>query len=237
MNSSCAKYNKTSAQPISNSLAYNNSTNSSMPCQCSDNVKSSNFDAKVISDRAETNNMTTVKTKPKTRSEDIVEQNAFIPSNQNSDYVPNFGKSVSDNSNVDQSTKDSLGSNEVKPQCQKRKKKSLIDYIELDTIGSGAFGKVIKVQCRKTDHKYAMKVIDKNKVERENRIYQVYNECDLLSKLSHKGIINFITSFHDRKNVYMILELAGRGDLGNLMNKLDRQYLSRDIIQFVVAEV
>lgn len=91
-----------------------------------------------------------------------------------------------------------MGSPEEKPSSPSKRRNPLLDYIELDSLGCGAFGRVVKVQKRANDQKYAMKVIEKKRVEKENKIYAVYNERDLLSKLSHSGIIKLITSFHDK---------------------------------------
>lgn len=47
----------------------------------------------------------------------------------------------------------------------KRKKNQLLSYVELDTLGSGSFGRVVKVQKKSNGQQYAMKVIEKKKME------------------------------------------------------------------------
>lgn len=183
------------------------------------------------------NNITTVKTKQKTMSEDIVEQNAFLPASKNALPTLPMKKIESDNSIVGKSTKDSMASNGKTTSKPKKKRNPLLDYVELDTLGCGAYGRVVKVQKKQNDKKYAMKVIEKAKVENEGKIYQVYNERDLLSKLSHQGIIKMITCFQDSKSIYFITELAGRGDLSNLMTQTKLKQMSTCAMQFIVAEI
>ena len=100
------------------------------------------------------------------RSEDIIEEHAFL--NSSAGNNPKLVQNHSDNSTVGRSTKDSLGPNtNQNPQPIPNKKKDpLSDYIELDMIGSGSYGRVAKVQ-RKRDGKYfAMKAVDKKKIEK-----------------------------------------------------------------------
>lgn len=48
---------------------------------------------------------------------------------------------------------------------KKPKKNPLLNYVELDTLGCGSFGKVVKVQKKSSGEQYAMKVIEKKKME------------------------------------------------------------------------
>jgi serine/threonine protein kinase len=48
----------------------------------------------------------------------------------------------------------------------------------------------------------------------------VFNERDLLSKLSHQGIIKLKTCFAFKNWIYLVTELANKGDLSFLMKKI-----------------
>ena len=73
----------------------------------------------------------------------------------------------SDNSTVGKSTKSSADSSKEKALPTKKKKKNpMLDYVELDLIGCGSFGRVVKVQKKTNGNQYAMKVIEKQKVEK-----------------------------------------------------------------------
>ena len=52
----------------------------------------------------------------------------------------------------------------------KAKKNPLLNYVELDTLGCGSFGRVVKVQKKTTDAQYAMKIIEKRKMEKVGSI-------------------------------------------------------------------
>ena len=72
----------------------------------------------------------------------------------------------SENSTIDHSTKDSFGSSAPQTQKPNKKRDPLSDYIELDMIGSGSYGRVAKVQKKKDGKYYAMKAVDKKKIEK-----------------------------------------------------------------------
>lgn len=107
-------------------------------------------------------------------SEDIVEQNNFL-STVNIPSLELINKQ-SDNSLFGESTKNSSECTETKSSCSKKKKNPLLDYVELDMIGCGAFGRVVKVQKKKKGEQYAMKVIEKMKVEKVHKplIFNTY---------------------------------------------------------------
>lgn len=80
-------------------------------------------------------------------------------------------QNLSVNSTIGLSTKDSsecVHSKDSSAYKEKKKKDPLLDYTELDMIGFGSFGRVVKVQKKKDQKQYAMKVIDKKKIEKVN---------------------------------------------------------------------
>jgi hypothetical protein len=67
---------------------------------------------------------------------------------------------------VSKDNKSSMASNESpEPADNNAKKNPLLNYVELDTLGCGSFGKVVKVQKKSNGNQYAMKVIEKKKME------------------------------------------------------------------------
>ena len=113
------------------------------------------------------------------RSEDIIEENSFLHPVVVKD--PKLIQNNSENSTVGRSTKDSMGSNTPQnPTPQPNKKKDpLLDYIELDMIGSGSYGRVVKVQRKKDEKLFAMKAIDKKKIEKVRKSYLKHNKIQL----------------------------------------------------------
>lgn len=112
------------------------------------------------------------KGKAKTQSEDIIEENTFINNQQqNAEKVKlsNNGSESNVSTNVSKEAVHSQSPNlKIQTQKKKVKKDPLLDYIELDVIGCGSYGRVVKVQKKANGLQYAMKVIEKKKVEKVN---------------------------------------------------------------------
>ncbi|OMJ94961.1 hypothetical protein SteCoe_1824 [Stentor coeruleus] len=89
-----------------------------------------------------------------------------------------------------------------------------IDFYKLGKqIGNGAFGKVSLAQNRLTGHKVAIKIIDKSFIKDERTRRKIFQEVFIMKKLSHRNIIRLLEVFESNKNVMIVLEYAGGGDL------------------------
>ncbi len=94
----------------------------------------------------------------------------------------------------------------------KAKNKNLI------TIGEGAYGKVFLAKHKKTDKKYAIKVINKEKIKLKNqKLDSIYKEITIHGSLIHPNIIRLYSYSEDEKNFYFIMEFAENGTLYNLI--------------------
>ena len=71
-------------------------------------------------------------------------------------------------------------------------------FVVIYPIGKGGFGKVWKVQCKKTGQIYAMKEMQKAKIINKKSINSVINERTLLAELNHPFLVNMKYSFQDR---------------------------------------
>ena len=60
------------------------------------------------------------------------------------------------------------------------------DFEFISVIGRGAFGKVLKVEHKKTQKIYAMKVMNKLKIIDMNAVNNANNERNILIKLNSK---------------------------------------------------
>jgi len=71
-----------------------------------------------------------------------------------------------------------------------KRKTTPLDKLDiLDTLGNGSYGEVVKVRKKADGKLFAMKIINKRRIEVQQKKYQIYNERDLLDKLSHDCII------------------------------------------------
>ena len=86
-------------------------------------------------------------------------------------------------------------------------------------IGRGGFGEVWKVNHKKTNDLYVIKVLDKSKLKIQNLIKQLNLEIEIMYKVHHPHIMQLINHFEDDDNFFMIMPYASRGQLYNLIKK------------------
>ena len=109
----------------------------------------------------------------------------------------------------------------------------LSDYDVVKEIGSGSYGKCVKIK-RRSDGKFLVwKDMDYGSMT-ESEKQQLVSEVNLLRELKHR----FIVRYHDRvidrskSRLYLIMEFCSGGDLSSLISKCRRQmtYLDEDFI-------
>ena len=55
-------------------------------------------------------------------------------------------------------------------------------------------------------------------------MHEVFNEKNILSKISHHSIVKLHSSFLDKKNVYMVLDYAPNGDFSTYLKLNSKLY-------------
>ena len=88
-------------------------------------------------------------------------------------------------------------------------------------LGSGSFGNVYLVRHNITQEEYAMKVVDKKKLNQlyGNSYEQILNEIKIHSKLDHENIIHLYNVSEDEENIKIIMEYAQKGNLYDVIQK------------------
>ena len=89
--------------------------------------------------------------------------------------------------------------------------KSLFEFLYV--IGRGGFGKVWKVNLKKTQKCYALKEMSKLKIILRRSEKSIQSERELLSNLYHPFLVNMICAFQDYENLYLVMDLFKGGDL------------------------
>ena len=102
-------------------------------------------------------------------------------------------------------------------------------------IGKGAFGEVRLVQKKDTGHIYAMKILRKKDMLLKEQVAHVRAERDILAEADHQWVVKMFYSFQDSRNLYLVMEYLGGGDLMTLLIKKD--ILSEDDAKFYIAEI
>uniref|UniRef100_A0A2P2K725 non-specific serine/threonine protein kinase n=1 Tax=Rhizophora mucronata TaxID=61149 RepID=A0A2P2K725_RHIMU len=91
------------------------------------------------------------------------------------------------------------------------------DFEILRVIGKGAFGKVFQVRKKGShgggDGIYAMKVMRKETIIKNNHVDYMRAERDILTKVLHPFIVQLQYSFQTKSKLYLILDFVNGGHL------------------------
>lgn len=78
--------------------------------------------------------------------------------------------------------------------------------------GKGGFGKVWIVQSKISKKYYALKELNKIKIINKKSLKSIWNERNFLVELKHPFIINLLSCFQNKNNLYLIMDLLTGGD-------------------------
>lgn len=111
-----------------------------------------------------------------------------------------------------------------------------IQDFELGKIyGVGSYSKVVRAKKKDTGVVYAMKIMDKKFITKENKTAYVKLERIVLDQLDHPGIVRLYFTFQDTFSLYMALESCEGGELFDQITRKSR--LTQDEARFYAAEV
>ena len=105
----------------------------------------------------------------------------------------------------------------------------------LYVIGKGGFGRVWKIQSKKTKIKYALKEMSKLKIIDKKSEKSINSEREFLSKLNHPFIVNMHYAFQDRDNLYLVMDLLNGGDLRYHISRYRK--FSEEQTRFFIANI
>ena len=105
----------------------------------------------------------------------------------------------------------------------------------LYVIGKGGFGRVWKIQSKKTNTKYALKEMSKLKIIDKKSEKSINSEREFLSKLNHSFIVNMHYAFQDRDNLYLVMDLLNGGDLRFHISRYRK--FSEEQTRFFIANI
>ena len=102
--------------------------------------------------------------------------------------------------------------------------KSLFEcYEKIQPLGQGAFGCVYKVRRKNTGTREiirALKEISKESMNvNEENEEEIRNEIEVLKSIDHPNVMKIFEFFEDDKNLYLINEFCGGGDVAGINDK------------------
>lgn len=115
------------------------------------------------------------------------------------------------------------------------RKRTPIDFEFGVILGEGSYSTVLMATEKLEGRKYAVKVLNKAHIVKENKIKYVTIEKDVLQQLDHTFIVKLFHTFQDDSSLYFVLEYCSNGDLLGLLKQKGR--FSREVAQFYSAEL
>ncbi|KAI3695941.1 hypothetical protein L1987_78947 [Smallanthus sonchifolius] len=101
--------------------------------------------------------------------------------------------------------------------------------------GVGSYSKVVRAKKKDTGKVYALKIMDKKFITKENKTAYVKLERIVLDQLNHPGIVQLHFTFQDTYSLYMALESCEGGELFDQITRKGR--LTEDETRFYAAEI
>ena len=104
-----------------------------------------------------------------------------------------------------------------------RTKNVFDEYDKIKYLGQGAFGSVYKVSRKNSGTREiirALKEISKESMNvNEENEEEIRNEIEVLKNIDHPNIMKIFEFFEDDKNIYLINEFCGGGDVAGMNDK------------------
>lgn len=110
------------------------------------------------------------------------------------------------------------------------------DFEELQVIGRGGFGQVLKVKKKgdATDKVYAMKVMNKNKISGERQLQCLIAEKNIMLN-DNPFLVHLHFSFQSADQLFFVMDYIPGGDLAFHLEQ--RQQFNEKEVRFLTAEI
>lgn len=117
------------------------------------------------------------------------------------------------------------------------KKKSVNDYQFGIRIGEGSYSTVFSAVDVHTNKTYAIKVLSKRHIVKEDKIKYVNIEKTTLHRLGqqHPGIVQLYYTFQDESSLFFVLDFAEYGELLSIIRKFGS--LSESVLKFYMSQI
>jgi serine/threonine protein kinase len=107
---------------------------------------------------------------------------------------------------------ESESSSEYEETSEPLQKWNLKDFDIKSVLGHGRWGDVYLAQDKQTKNNVALKMLSKKQISSSKNV-DPQGEIEIQSNLKHPNIVKLFGWFHDRKNIYIVLEYVKGADL------------------------
>ena len=91
------------------------------------------------------------------------------------------------------------------------------DFEIIGFLGKGNFAQVLKARNLEKNSIHALKIVDKPFLEKEDKLYQVFVENEVLRVLEHPNVIKIQGIFEENDKIYTVLDYCSAGDFFELI--------------------
>lgn len=99
------------------------------------------------------------------------------------------------------------------------------NYILESPLGSGQFGKVYKAKEKNTGVYYAVKKIEKKRINSNALLPKLLNtEIKIMKEITHPNILHLYEYLESKTNYYLVLNYCNQGDMENYMKNRSIKY-------------
>ncbi|KAF4087537.1 hypothetical protein AMELA_G00071960 [Ameiurus melas] len=106
------------------------------------------------------------------------------------------------------------------PQPTQPRKKRPEDFKFGKILGEGSFSTVVLAKEHSTGKEYAIKILEKRHIMKENKAQYVKRERDVMSNLDHPFFVKLYFTFQDEEKLYFGLSYAKNGELLKYIRKI-----------------
>ena len=110
------------------------------------------------------------------------------------------------------------------------------EFKKISRLGKGSYGQAFKIVHNETNKIYAVKEINKSKLIKENKYYQIIVENLMLKLCSHQNIVKYYGFYENQTNFSIVEEFCPFGDLSTFILE-NKQNLSINEIQYIMGQI
>lgn len=139
-------------------------------------------------------------------------------------------------------SKSGSASPKPRPTSSNEQRPGVKDFLVGAALGEGAYGQVFYVRHKVSKKDFAMKVMNKKQIMKEEKAHFVSMERRILSTTDNPHIMRLYYSFHDKTHLYMVIDICRGGDLRKLIDhwlvqNQGQHALPDSLARFYTAEI